>query len=522
MMGSITIIDDLCRSVLNALGILFCFYAVKTLVSFRRAIQPVHGWPGFRTVFSGKTFTSSFRIRGISPGLSGVRYKEFQDAGCDVMVRAHALPSVHLIYMVADPAIVSEILGSRARFPKLLREYKVLRTFGSNIVATEGGEWKHQRKVAAPPFSTRNNRLVWNETLQIVDEMIREVWKEQDVVELDHITDITSALTLLTIGTAGFGRRMSWDENNVVVQPNHIMTFKDAFTTAAHDLVLRVIFPMWMLRLGTARMRSFARAYSELTQYLQEMVETRRSSTTNAVHDDLFNNLLSANKGESHEEGSFNDDMLFGNLFIFLVAGYEYTFIHLALYQDVQEKLYQSIQAVLESDEDLIDNLPRLCPVHRVLYETLRHFPAVNKIPKTSTYETTFSLMNAAGKQVTLPVPQGSDIWICASALHMNPKYWDDPEAFKPERFMGEYPREAFVPFSGGARACLGRSFAETEGVAVLAALISQYRVEVQDEPQFAGETFEQRKARLLESRYILTQFPVRAPLIFKRRWAHC
>ncbi|OSD01458.1 hypothetical protein PYCCODRAFT_516113 [Trametes coccinea BRFM310] len=61
-------------------------------------------------------------------------------------------------------------------------------------------------------------------------------------------------------------------------------------------------------------------------------------------------------------------------------------------------------------------------------------------------------------------------------------------------------------------------AFSETESIAVLTLVISRYRVEVKDEPQFAGETFAQRKARLLKSKLSVTLFPERAPLVFKRR----
>ncbi len=43
-------------------------------------------------------------------------------------------------------------------------------------------------------------------------------------------------------------------------------------------------------------------------------------------------------------------------------------------------------------------------------------------------------------------------------------------------------------------------SFAETEAVAVLTLLVSQYKIDIKDEPQFASETFEQKKARVLKS----------------------
>ena len=84
-------------------------------------------------------------------------------------------------------------------------------------------------------------------------------------------------------------------------------------------------------------------------------------------------------------------------------------------------------------------------------------------------------------------------------------RYWDEPKAFRPKRFLGNYPRDAFLPFSAGPRGCLGRGFAETELVAVLSLVIAKYKVEVKEEPQYAGETFEQRKTRLLKSQHSLT-----------------
>ena len=46
-----------------------------------------------------------------------------------------------------------EVVGARARFPKPLEVYELLASFGSNILVTEGDEWKRQRKIAAPAFS---------------------------------------------------------------------------------------------------------------------------------------------------------------------------------------------------------------------------------------------------------------------------------------------------------------------------------------------------------------------------------
>jgi len=54
------------------------------------------------------------------------------------------------------------------------------------------------------------------------------------------------------------------------------------------------------------------------------------------------------------------------------------------------------------------------------------------------------------------------------------------------------------MPFSAGVRACPGRKFFETEGIAFLTMLVSRYKIEVKEEPQFAAETFDEKKARVL------------------------
>ncbi|CDO70501.1 hypothetical protein BN946_scf184569.g44 [Trametes cinnabarina] len=449
------LLDD--RKAIISLLLVCLFYVVNKYVKYRETVRLINNWPGFRTLFADRFIFLPFRIRGVTPGPQWTFYTkhgDFAEAGWDVISAVNVLPTPGITYYVADAVVVKEIISSQARFPKMTQLYDLLATFGSNILVTEGEVWKRQRKIAAPAFSERNYRLVWDETIRIVEDMFQNVWGDKDVVEIPHVLDITVGITLLVIGVAGFGRRISWTEDSIA-PPGHTMTFKT---------------------------------------YLKEMVQDRRSAKVKEKRHDLFSNLLDANEGELDNDAKLTDSELLGNVFIFLVAGYEttahtlaYAFILLALYQDEQEKFYQNIKSVLLSDQT-----------------------------PESAEDTTFNVTNAAGEKATVPVPRGSYIGICTRALHFNPRYWDDPEAFKPERFLGNYHRDAFLPFSGGARGCVGRGFAETESVAVLSTIISRYRVEVLEEPQFAGETFEQRKTRLLKSQHSLTVYPERAPLVFK------
>jgi hypothetical protein len=117
-------------------------------------------------------------------------------------------------------------------------------------------------------------------------------------------------------------------------------------------------------------------------------------------------------------------------------------------------------------------------------------------------------------------------------------RYWENPHEFKPDRFLKpDWNRDAFLPFSGGARACIGRKsvlsfllspslshllmseyfrFAETESIASLTMLVSRYKISVKQEPQFVGETFEQRKERILKTIELITLTCV--PILFLTR----
>ena len=89
-------------------------------------------------------------------------------------------------------------------------------------------------------------------------------------------------------------------------------------------------------------------------------------------------------------------------------------------------------------------------------------------IPKVCDEDTTLTTSNAAGEKLTIPVPKGTRIIIDSPGLHYNredvlfgrcldilssfsvARYWKDPHSFKPARFLEDWPRDAFVPFSAG------------------------------------------------------------------------
>ncbi|KAI0066672.1 cytochrome P450 [Artomyces pyxidatus] len=446
------------------------------------------------------------------------RYAGFLKYGWDGYTMVSAFPSPEGFIGLADAAAIKEVTTHRARFPKPVKLFKLMRAFGRNIVEAEGELWKRFRKSAAPAFSDRNNALVWDETVRTIQELGDTVWSNRSEITAENAVDITRAIALSVVGIAGFGRRISWTDEKV--PQGHRMAFKDALHIVCADLILKAITPDWAMIL-TPRLRKLRLAFEEMKQYMSEMVVARRTADTKAERYDLLSSLID----EGDEPLSKSE--LDGNIFALLLAGHE-TIAHttcfclgfLALYPDEQERLYQQVKTV----ETALGRTPTYDDIHlltyplAVMYETLRLMPSAPVISKMSAEDTSLVVSNANGDKATLPVPKDTCILINIAALHYNTRYWDDPHDFKPARFLGDWPREAFMPFSQGPRGCIGRRFAETEGVAILTMLVSRYKIEVKDEPAFAAETPEERRARVLAFTTGVTMTPVRVPLTFKRR----
>ncbi|KIK59167.1 hypothetical protein GYMLUDRAFT_44922 [Collybiopsis luxurians FD-317 M1] len=441
--------------------------------------------------------------------------------GFDATLHANILPTAGVSVNLVDAAAIKEVTTARARFPKPVRIYKIVSFFGENIIASEGDEWKRYRKIAAPAFNDKNNKLIWDETIRIMGDLFENVWGAQDSVVVDHAVNITLPIALFVLGAAAFGRRISWKDDEGI-PPNHEMTFKGAIHEVSTNAFVKLFVPEWAMGM-TAFTRKVRLAFEELDRYMLEMIWNRRNAEKKEEKDDLLANLLDA----SSDDPSFTDRELTGNIFIFLVAGHETTahtlcfaFALLALYPDQQDILFQHIKSVVPDGRlPTYEEMPLLTQSMAVFYETLRMYPPVNDIPKYSAEDTSLTISNAAGEKRILPIPRDTYVNINVVGLHYNPRYWKDPDEFQPARFLEpDWPRDAFIPFSAGPRACIGRKFFETEGIAILTMLISRYKIEIKEEPQFARETFKERKARVLASKPGLTMTPLRVPLVFKRR----
>ena len=135
-------------------------------------------------------------------------YEPFAKYGSDTLL---LVAPGKCVVMTADAAVMSQITTRRGDFPKPLEVYGSLMLYGANVVTTEGQIWRAHRKITSPPFSEKNNRLVWAEAIFQSQSMIHS-WMHGGTRSrtIDTIGKDSMRLTLHIISRAGFGRRMQW------------------------------------------------------------------------------------------------------------------------------------------------------------------------------------------------------------------------------------------------------------------------------------------------------------------------
>ena len=224
--------------------------------------------------------------------------------------------------------------------------------------------------------------------------------------------------------------------------------------------------------------RRFGAARAGLDAVIYRLIEQRRRAGTD--RGDLLSMLLSSRDEEGRP---MPDELVRDEALTLLLAGHEttanaltWTFDLLARNPEAEARLHAELDAVLGERDPVADDYPRLAFTRDVAAEAMRLRPPAWVL----------------GRRVIRPirlggweVPRGSVILMAQIVTHRNPRFWREPDAFRPERWSnGEtarLPRGAYFPFGGGTRICIGESFAWTEAVLVLATLARRLRLRAVD-----------------------------------------
>jgi cytochrome P450 len=373
-------------------------------------------------------------------------------------------------YAINDPELIEELLLGRYRDctkDKSTRDLMPLA--GQGLLTSEGESWRRHRKIAAPPLQPKRIAS-YAETML---DCARRACVEIGTGELrDGHADLLR-LTLEVVGKTLLGVDARAQAETIARVVDLFMAFFERQLYSWEGLL-----PLGIPTLSRWRMR---KAVAELDRIILPIIARCRSE--DAADDHFLARLVHA-RGEDGE--GLSDAQLRDEAVTMLLAGYEtsalalsYAVLVLSQHPAVTARLRDELDAAFGSGAATPAELCALPYLNAVIRETMRLYPPAYAVGREAIEP--FELGGYA-------LRPGDQILVCQFALHRDPRFFPQPEAFKPERWLEpgieSLPRFAYFPFGGGPRVCIGNHFAMLEIALVLATLV--HRLEFEVDPSFA------------------------------------
>ena len=372
--------------------------------------------------------------------------------------------------VVSDPAGVRHVLtDNAANYVKGDLQRRVLGPMlADGLLLTEGDQWRRARRIMAPLFTPAH-------TVRTVEAMDRVCRRRVENWGLSHhgarvlnIDSEMSGLTFDILSATLFSDDLDGDAEGFEKALNHFLA-----VGARISPLDALKAPDWIPRLGRVAAGGDARFFKERVDAL--VARRRVRLEQGEAPDDLLTALLSARDEEGDGSG-LSDHEVASNILTFILAGHETTARTLGwtLHLISRDK---RVADILRAEADAWDrgaaSLRNLIWHRAVIEEAMRLFPPAPAMIRQAVADD-----EIGGHEVKA----GQSILIAPWVIHRHEKLWDEPDAFRPERFLPEtrktIDRYAWLPFSGGPRICIGAAFAMQEAVIALAEILKAADVE--------------------------------------------
>lgn len=383
--------------------------------------------------------------------------------GCGDLVGVRVGPA-HAV-VVCDPGLTWQVLCHDRVFDKGSFFFERVRElFGDGLLTCPYSRHRRQRRLLQPAFHPDR----FPGYAQVMTDRISAVtgsWRHGQILdvvrEMTTMTATTTAATLFADTLPSPLLRQACDD----------------LTTLLTGVYWRSLMPPPLERLPTPGNRRYHQTNARLRQTLKEVITARNASTTH--HQDLLGALLSARDPEGNNQGLSETEIL-DQVVTFFAGGTEttaYTLawaLHLlAQHPDISARLHAEVDTVLAGHPATHADLPQLELTGRVIRETLRLWPPGWILTRIVTTDS-----DLGGHHL----PAGTTIVVSPYLLHHRPDLYEHPDRFDPDRWLPEaaqaIPRHAYIPFSVGARRCIGDTFGFTEATLALATITTRWHLQ--------------------------------------------
>jgi cytochrome P450 len=350
------------------------------------------------------------------------------------------------VVLVNTPELVPEVLIERAGD---YQKGPVLRVFsrpllGDGLLTSEGELHRQRRKLVAPAFAHQRVSK-YAETMTAHALAAQAGWREGERL------DMARAMMRLTLGIVGetlfsvdlLDRAESLGRDITTVQ-----------NYAIRQLRLPIPLPSFLRRRPQA-------ALDRLNETIYRMIRERRADARD--RGDLLSMLLLSKDEETGLQ--LTDEQARDEAMTLFLAGHETT----------AQAMTWSWYLLARHPEAFARLREEGAPFAlRVMKEAMRLYPPAFLIARSALRETDIGGFRVAKDEIVFIAP-----WL----LHRDPRFFDDPLRFDPDRFLPErearIERFAYIPFGGGKRICIGNQFALMEGQIILSTIAPHVGIEL-------------------------------------------
>jgi cytochrome P450 len=374
------------------------------------------------------------------------------------------------VIVVSHPEGVRRVLTENAaNYEKGALQRRVLGPLlADGLLLTEGEVWRRARRILAPLFTPARTAALSQRMTEVCRARV-EGWSLSTGPRVLDIDSEMSGLTFDILSATLFSDELGGEAKGFERALNRYLS-----VGARIDPLDVLDAPDWVPRLG--RLASF-RSAQFFERSVANLVRARRArmDAGEAMPSDLLSALLTAR--DEADGAGLNDREVAANILTFILAGHETTArtlgwaLHLiSRTPDVAARLKAEADAFDPTQAGWADHLPW---TRAVIEEAMRLFPPAPTLARIALAP------DEIGGQA---IPAGTTVIISPWVLHRHALLWDDPAAFRPERFLPAnrkaIDRYAWIPFSAGPRVCIGAAFALQEATIALAAILGAADVE--------------------------------------------
>ncbi|KAL1925790.1 uncharacterized protein VTP21DRAFT_673 [Calcarisporiella thermophila] len=383
--------------------------------------------------------------------------------------------------LLSDPAYVKTFMTNADTIPKdirLLKQNKLkCKMFGlDNLGIKNKEEWRYHRKFLNPAFRHTFPTQMFGECTHELFEILDQAILCELPVE---IPPLMSRLSLDALGKYIFKFNF-----------NALKGAGDEYCQKYNAMMKGMFNPLFIFFpkisfLPLPVVRRLSKTIDDVNELLFGIIERKKKELDAGLYKDADEHekdvLTYMIEGlATEDESKWSKEQIRADLLILFGAGHESTqgslslvLYFLAVHPEYQELARQEADSILsEFDRMHIPNVEQcrhMKYIDCIIKESLRLHPPASLIgPRV--LETPMKIGDET-------FPQGTYLLANLFALQNSSRTWKDPERFWPERFLPENnpPRDAWMPFSGGPRICLGMQFSLTEQRVVVSMLLRNY-----------------------------------------------